>query len=445
LSGRRAVQAEALEMQGRFFEAAAAWEQAGAPVRAVDCLARLGADDPRYRDGCRRAVELVDAGVPLSLAFENLLGGFVRSGPRSGAEAETFERLSRVYERAGFKENAAEALGKLLDYRPGDAEARARLNALSRLASSDLPELPELAPPPELPAEDEQDDIVDYTQLDEASGPPFREGATIAERFRLEERIGTGGMSVVFRAQDLEIGDPVALKVFTQGVFDKESDARLRRELRLSRRLIHPNVVRLYDTGIAHGFRFITLELLTGMDLRHRLRGRPLPLREGLSYLIEACAGLQAAHDIGIVHRDVKPENFFLVRGGGLKVMDFGIAKLENAPGITATGIIAGTPAYMAPEQALDFRNVNLRADIYSVGAVAFEIFTGTLPFNHPEPMQMLMMHAQEPVPSARERNPALPPWLEELVLQCLEKDPARRFASCRELSERLEAGLGRH
>jgi serine/threonine-protein kinase len=445
LSGRWAGQAEALELEGRFFEAAVVWERAGAPERAVECLARLGTDDARYREACRRAVELVAGGVALSLAFENLLGGFVRSGPRSGAEADTFDRLSRVYEQAGFKENATEALVKLLDYRPGDAAARARLNALSQLASPELAELPELAPPPPPPPEEDEEDIVDYTQLDEGSGPPFREGVTIAERFRLAERIGTGGMSVVFKAQDLEIGEEIAVKVFTQGVFDKESDARLRRELRLSRRLIHPNVVRLYDTGIAHGFRFITLELLTGMDLRHRLRGRPLPLREGLSYLIEACAGLQAAHDLGIVHRDVKPENFFLVRGGGLKVMDFGIAKLENAPGITATGIIAGTPAYMAPEQALDFRNVTLRADIYSVGAVAFEIFTGTLPFNHPEPMQMLMMHAQDPVPSPRARNPALPPWLEEVVVQCLEKDPGRRIPSCRELAARFEAGLGRH
>jgi len=443
LSGRWAVRAEQLEAAGRFYEAAQAWESAGAPTRAVDCLARIGGSDPHYREGCRRAVELVDSGVPLSLAFENLLAGFVRSGARSADEAETFDRLSRIYERNGFRENAAEALAKLLDYRPGDAAARERLNALSRLLTPTLPELPDLAPPPQLPRDTDPDEIVDYTQLDESSGPPFREGVTIAERFRLEERIGTGGMSVVFRAQDLEIGETIALKVFTQGVFDKEADARLRRELRLSRRLIHPNVVRLYDTGIAHGFRFITLELLQGMDLRHRMRGRPLPLREGTSYLLETCAGLQAAHDIGIVHRDVKPENCYLVRGGGLKVMDFGIAKLENAPGITTTGIIAGTPAYMAPEQAMDFRNVSYRADIYSVGVVAFEIYTGTLPFNHPESMQLLLMHAQDPPPSLRERNLALPPALEDIVLRCLDKDPARRVPTCRELAEQLLAAVG--
>jgi eukaryotic-like serine/threonine-protein kinase len=439
------VRAEALEGEGRFFEASRAWEWAGAPARALDCLVRLRVDDPRYREGCRRAVDLLQAGLPLSLAVENLLGGFVRSGPRSAAEADTFDRLSRIYERSGFPQNAAEALGKLIDFRPGDAEAGARLQALSGAAVMELPELPELGPPPELPKEpDTEDEIVDYTKLEEDGGPPFRTGVTIAGRFLLEDRIGTGGMSVVFRAQDLEIGEVVAIKVFTQGIFDKESDERLRRELRLSRRLIHPNVVRLYDTGVAHGFRFITLELLTGMDLRHRMRGRPLPVAEGLSYLLEACAGLQAAHDLGIVHRDVKPENFYLVRGGGLKVMDFGIAKLENAPGITATGIIAGTPAYMAPEQAMDFRNVNFRADIYSMGVVAFEIFTGMLPFNHPESMQILMMHAQEPAPSLRERNPALPPALEETVLRCLEKIPARRFESCRELAERLDAAIGR-
>jgi len=443
LSGRWAVRAEALEAESRFFEASQAWENAGAPERAVDCLARLGPDDAHYRQGCCRAVELVEGGVPLSLAFENLLGGFVRSGPRTSAEADAFDLLSRIYERNGFKENAVEALRKLIDYRPGDVAAGARLRALG--TSGELPELPELAPAPELPAEDdEEEDIVDYTQLDESSGPPFREGVVIAERFKLEERIGTGGMSVVFRARDLEIDEVVAVKVFTQGVFDKESDQRLRRELRLSRRLIHPNVVRLFDTGLAHGFRFITLELLTGMDLRHRMRGKALPLAEGLYYLTEACAGLQAAHDIGIVHRDVKPENCFLVRGGGLKVMDFGIAKLENAPGITATGIIAGTPAYMAPEQAMDFRNVNFRADIYSIGVVAFEIFTGTLPFNHPESMQILMMHAQDPPPPLRERNPSVPPALEDVVMQCLQKDPSKRIQSCAELAERFDAAARR-
>jgi serine/threonine-protein kinase len=152
------------------------------------------------------------------------------------------------------------------------------------------------------------------------------------------------------------------------------------------------------------------------------------------------CLGLAEAHAKGIVHRDVKPENCFILASGQLKLMDFGIAKVRDAAGLTATGMVAGTPAYMAPEQVLSFSSVTASADQYSLGIMAFEMFTAMRPFRHDEPVPLMMMHANEPPPPPRSINPSLPPELERIILRCLEKDPQRRYTSCRELRGELAA-----
>jgi serine/threonine-protein kinase len=393
--------------------------------------------DEKYREACRRAVDQACERGEVSLEFENRIAAFIRSGPQSAEEGEAFYRLGRLYLEQGFPENAAEALAKLVALDPAFRDAAELLASLRSATTAELPELPE---PPRLP---------DPSELlradDELQGPVFDLGATIADRYRLEERIGAGGTSVVFRARDALVGSEVALKLFTQAVYDEETDRRFRRELSLSRQVTHPNVVRLYDIGFFHGFRYITMELLSGSELRSRMRSGPLPIDEGLDYLIQACAGLHAAHERGVIHRDVKPENCYITRDGRLKVMDFGIAKLQAATGVTATGMIAGTAAYMAPEQAMNFRGVTASADVYSLGVVAYELFTGSLPFQHPEMMPLLLMHSRDAPPPPRARNPAIPETLEQVVLRCLEKEPGRRFASCRALAGRLAEIRGRH
>jgi serine/threonine-protein kinase len=154
---------------------------------------------------------------------------------------------------------------------------------------------------------------------------------------------------------------------------------------------------------------------------------------------VQACAGLAAAHDIGIVHRDVKPENCFITKDSRVKLMDFGIAKARDISGLTATGMVAGTPAYMAPEQVLNFSSVTPAADQYSLGIVAYEMFTAARPFRHSEPVPLMMLHTTEPPPPPRTLNPALPVELEQIILRCLEKDPQNRYASCRELQREFE------
>ncbi len=428
--------AEIYEQAGLYFEAARAWRSAGDPAAALSDLTRVPADDPRYRESCLLAITLADQRDELTLAFDNALAHFIRGAPANDAEAEALDLLARLYERHGFPENAAEILVKLSGRHPDYGAAALRLSphlASPAAALTELPPLPSRAPSGAGPAR-VQPVVVPGTD----QGPVFRPGLVIAGRYRLEERIGTGGMSVVFRAQDLELEDEMAVKVLTQAVFDPAQDARLRRELMLSRQLVHPNIVRVFEMGLAHGLHYLVMELLRGSKLADRMRGA-IGLDEGLGYLAQACAGLQAAHDLGIIHRDVKPGNFFLAAGGVLKVMDFGLAKVRDAPGLTGSSVIAGTPAYMAPEQASDFRAVSSATDIYALGVVAYEMFTARLPFVHDDPLAVLIMHREVSPQPPRSLSPSLPEELERVILRCLDKTPSRRFASCRELGQRLQ------
>ncbi|MGQ0507389.1 MAG: protein kinase domain-containing protein [Myxococcaceae bacterium] len=273
-----------------------------------------------------------------------------------------------------------------------------------------------------------------------ASPPPviFEEGRVVAERYQLEKKIGQGGMAVVFRATDLELNEKVAIKLFTQALQDPSLVGRFKQELKMSRRLVHPNIVRVYDLGVAGEHRFITMELLEGKDLRAEMTG-PLPLARGVGYLIQAAHGLQFAHDQGVFHRDVKPENFFVTTDGAVKVMDFGIAKQGGISGGTVVGMVAGTPEYMSPEQINNFSTVGFSTDLYALGVVAFEMFTGQTPFQHAELMPLLMMHLQQAPPSPRAINPKLPEELSAWILRLLAKDPQARFAGGREAAAQLE------
>jgi serine/threonine-protein kinase len=415
---------------------------AGDREGALAALIRGSSRAADYGERCTLAVALADELDRLTLGLDNLVAGFVRRGPENAGEADAFECLAGLYERHGFAENARETAAKLLAYAPEHSGARRLLARLPQPVAPapllDLPEVDQLGPAAAPPTVAPGLSGPQLRPFDEQ--PPLREGVLVGGRYRLEARIGSGGSSVVFRAQDQELGDHVAVKVFTTLHYDPESDARLQRELLLARQLVHPNVVRVLELGRSSGFRYLTMEWLDGATLAERLRQGPVPLDEALRYLLEICAGLQAAHDLSIVHRDVKPANCFVQRGGGLKVLDFGIAKVRDAPGLTQTGALTGSPAYMAPEQALDPRAVTPASDIYSIGVVAYELLTSTPPFQAEHPLLLLERHRHELPRPLREVNPDLPPGLEQVVLRCLEKSPAVRFGSCRQLAAALGA-----
>ncbi len=270
----------------------------------------------------------------------------------------------------------------------------------------------------------------------------FVVGNTIAQRYLLDSELGRGGMAVVFKAHDLELDEDIALKVFLQQVLDpqmqEESLGRFKQELKLSRQLTHQNIIRLYDIGMHYGHRYISMELLQG-DVLEDLLDQPMDFARGLAYLVQACAGLQAAHDKGVVHRDIKPDNLFVTRDEMLKVMDFGIAKNTHTRGLTIEGMTAGTPEYMAPEQISDFSNVTGAVDQYALGMIAYRMFTGALAFEHEELTPLLVMHLHQQPKPPRELNPRIPETLERIILKLIAKKPAERFSSCRELASHLQ------
>jgi hypothetical protein len=270
----------------------------------------------------------------------------------------------------------------------------------------------------------------------------FVVGNTIANRYRLDGELGRGGMAIVFRAHDLELEEDIALKVFLQQVLDpamqKESLDRFKQELKLSRQLNHANIIRLYDIGLHHGHRYLSMELLKGSVLEDLL-DRPMDFARGIAYLIQACAGLQAAHDKGVIHRDIKPDNLFITSDETVKVMDFGIAKNTYGRGLTIAGMTAGTPEYMAPEQISGFSSVTAAADMYSLGMIAYRMFTGQVAFEHEELTPLLMMHLQMPPKPPRQLNPSIPEELEKIILRLLAKKPEDRYKSCRELAQNLK------
>ena len=263
-------------------------------------------------------------------------------------------------------------------------------------------------------------------------------GSVLDGRYKLQKKLGEGGMAVVFSALDKELNDQVALKIFTQSA-DKEMVQRFKQELSLSRKLNHPNIIRLYDIGQYQGHRFISMEILSGRDMND-LIVNPVDLKTGLNWLVYSARGLHAAHIKGVVHRDIKPHNIFICDDGSVKVMDFGIAKQVHAPGMTVGNMIAGTPEYMSPEQIGGFSSVGPSTDIYALGIVAYQMFTGIVPFRHEEMLPLLMMHMNEPVPSPRKINPKIPPELEAFILKLLEKSPSDRYKDCLEIEKALAA-----
>jgi serine/threonine-protein kinase len=268
-----------------------------------------------------------------------------------------------------------------------------------------------------------------------ADGPKL--GDQLGGRYELLSRLGEGGMGVVYKARDLELDDVVALKMLKPGALvDAEQLERLKDEIRLARKITHPNVLRTFDFGELMGRPFISMEFVRGVTLRDLLTqsGR-LPYSAGLRIARQFCAGLAAAHETGVLHRDIKPENLILEQGGNAKLMDFGIARpvQRNAPGNTQPGMFVGTPSYSAPEQ-LTGQEVDPRSDIYSTGVMFSEMFCGELPYSGGNTMEIYMAQLQQEPRRPSDIWPEVPAELEVIILRCLARNPDDRFQSAAEL-----------
>jgi serine/threonine-protein kinase len=274
--------------------------------------------------------------------------------------------------------------------------------------------------------------------LDAASADMPPGGFPLGERYRVLAELGRGGMGVVYRARDLVLDEEIALKVLLrQFTTNPEDLERFKGEIKTARRITHPNVIRIHDFGVIGRDAFISMEMLAGGDLKSRVDAGALPLGEALRVCRGLCAGLQAAHDQGVIHRDLKPQNILFDRQGTPKLSDFGIARLADTTSNTI-GFI-GTPFYMAPEVARGAK-ADFRSDVYALGVVFYQMVTGRLPFYADSLVGIAMMHANEPPPSPRSLRPDLPPALEAVVLRALEKDPERRFQWPKEIALALEA-----
>jgi eukaryotic-like serine/threonine-protein kinase len=268
-------------------------------------------------------------------------------------------------------------------------------------------------------------------------------GALMGQRFEILAVLGAGGMGVVYKARDRELDDLVALKMLKRELLsDRTHLERLKAEIKLARRITHPNVLRTHDFGEIDGIPYISMEYVRGVTLRYLLdQTHRLPYSAGLRLAKQLCAGLAAAHAVGVMHRDIKPENLILEPTGNAKLMDFGIARpiKRMEPGQTEAGFIVGTPLYLSPEQ-LQGQETDVRADIYSTGVVLFEIFTGELPFKAPTAMEIMLKHLKEPAPSPQRYWPEIPERLKMAILRCLEKEPAARYPSVEDLQKDLES-----
>jgi eukaryotic-like serine/threonine-protein kinase len=275
------------------------------------------------------------------------------------------------------------------------------------------------------------------------SRPP-QPGDLIADRYELEELVGTGGMSSVFRAHDRQLERRVAIKILHEHYAeDPEYLERFRREARAVARLSHPNIVTVIDRGDDGGRQYIVFEHVDGENLKELvLRSGRLSVRRALELALSVADGLAFAHDHGLVHRDVKPQNVLLSSEGEVKVTDFGIARsLHMEHGVTQTGTVLGTGEYLAPEQASG-KPVSPATDVYSLGVVLWELLAGDVPFVGENFVAVALRHVNEPPPPLRERRPDVSPRLDAAVQRALAKDPARRFPSMTAFAKELRACL---
>jgi len=271
--------------------------------------------------------------------------------------------------------------------------------------------------------------------------------AAVGGSYAIERELGGGGMSRVFVAEDRALERPVVIKVLHPELAAGVNVDRFKREVQLLARLQHPHIVPILSAGEADGLPYYVMPFVRGESLRARLERGPLAPAEAAGLLADVAKALAAAHAEGVVHRDIKPDNI-LISGGAAVVADFGIAKAlssarlkEDAGTLTSLGTSLGTPAYMAPEQVAGDPNVDARADIYSLGCVAYEALTGVSPFAGKTPQQMLAAQVIEPPPPIASRRDGIPPALAAVVMQCLEKEPGNRPQSATELAALLDMG----
>lgn len=417
-------------------------------------------------------VEYVALGAPLRTAAGSLVGGLVVFRNRD-AEFAAFRRLERTIVMWGSIGLAVAALLAFGVARQITRPVQALVGATRRAADGDYTadiavkatgEIGTLADAFRAMLTDlrEKQALVEFlsagntdaktVMLNTANAPTMAmqmqaggiaPGTTFAGRYDVKEVLGIGGMGMVFKAVDTELDEVLAIKTLKQEMLGEDPSAleRFKSEIRLARKISHRNVVRTHDLGEFSGVYYITMEYVEGRSLKDLIvsRGR-LPVPVTLSVAKQLCRALEIAHDEGVIHRDIKPQNMVVQADGVLKVMDFGIARLaKRKEGVTQHGMVVGTPEYMAPEQLMG-DEIDARADLYAVGCVLYECLTGKTPITADTPVTLIARVLEDEPIAPRVINADVPEAFSKVVMSCLSKQAADRPASALALHDQLEA-----
>jgi len=281
---------------------------------------------------------------------------------------------------------------------------------------------------------------VPLTETLETPKEELTAGSTFAGRYQIIEVLGKGGMGKVYRALDKKLNEEVALKLVKPEIAsDKKTLERFSNELKIARKIAHKNVGRMYELMEEKGTHFITMEYVPGQDLKGLIKqSGQLAAGTAVNIAKQVCEGLAEAHELGVVHRDLKPQNIMIDKEGNSRIMDFGIARSLKAKGITAEGVIIGTPEYMSPEQ-VDAKETDQRSDIYSLGVILYEMVTGRVPFEGDTPLSVAVKQKTETPEDPRKLNSQIPEDLSRVILRCLEKDKGKRYQNAGELHSELD------
>jgi serine/threonine protein kinase/Flp pilus assembly protein TadD len=281
---------------------------------------------------------------------------------------------------------------------------------------------------------------IEVTETMEAAQEELTTGSTFAERYQIIEELGKGGMGKVYRVLDKKLKEEIALKLIKPEIAsDKKTVERFSNELKIARKIGHKNVARMFDLNEEQGTHYITMEYVRGEDLKKLIRKiGQLSAGQAIPIAIQVCEGLSEAHRLGVVHRDLKPQNVMVDEGGNARIMDFGIARSLESKGITGAGVMVGTPEYMSPEQ-VEGKEAGQSSDIYSLGIILYEMVTGRVPFEGDTPFTIGVKHKSEMPKAPKDLNEQIPEDLSSVIMRCLEKDKEKRYQSAGEVRSELE------
>jgi serine/threonine-protein kinase len=444
LSGDRALAAECFELAEGFTEAAECWALEGNAEKEAELLAKAGdllsAGEVYHREGIdEEAISVLQRVEPDNVEFARasaLLADIFRSRGQlslaikklkqaigddvlSRDNLEAFYSLASLYASNNQPAEGVEIFEKILafDYHYRDVEQRL-------IEARDLVQ--------HLPPIETQDGSAANRSMAGHTGQPGR--------YQIVGELGRGGMGIVYKAKDTALDRIVAYKVLPDTLAENPQALKnFMREAKAAAKLNHPGIVTVFDTGEQDGRYYIAMEYVDGTTLKEILRRRGVISPAGILHVVvQVCEALAYAHENRVVHRDIKSANTMWTRDKKAKIMDFGLARvLEDVR--NQTTVVSGTPYYMSPEQTLG-RNIDHRTDIYSLGVTIFEMATGTVPFKEGN---IPYHHVHTPAPDVRELRPELPEGLAAVVTRCMQKDPAQRYQSAREILAEVRASLG--